>query len=106
MAVLPGENSTLSDEELAVRREKSTFINSDPLFFGKYPDPVIKDWKEQGIMPVIMPGDMEIISQPIDFIGVNHYFVSFPGDEPATFLGDLKKVDWGEHYYQQVINDQ
>ena len=100
-AVLPGENCTVSDEEMAVAREKGTFINSDPLFFGKYPAPVIKEWKEQGVMPVIMPGDMEMISQPIDFIGVNHYFVRFLGDKPA----DLKKVDWGEHYYPQALKE-
>ncbi|HMB01483.1 MAG TPA: family 1 glycosylhydrolase, partial [Spirochaetota bacterium] len=51
--------------------------------------------------PLIADGDMELISQPIDFIGVNHYFVGFLGDKPA----DLKKVDWGEHYYPAALRE-
>ncbi|MCK5783390.1 MAG: family 1 glycosylhydrolase, partial [Desulfobacterales bacterium] len=43
----------------------------DPICFGKYPDDA---YENIGVnMPEINDGDMEIISQPIDFIGCNLY---------------------------------
>lgn len=42
-----------------------------PLFDKCYPEIINFMPKEQ--QPIILPGDMEIISQPIDFIGVNYY---------------------------------
>ena len=44
---------------------------ADPIFFGKYPEQAYKQLGED--MPEIMDGDMEIISQPVDFYGLNSY---------------------------------
>lgn len=44
---------------------------SDPVFFGKYPEDGIKLFSES--MPKVKEGDMEIISQPLDFLGQNIY---------------------------------
>lgn len=44
---------------------------SDPIFFGKYPEDGVKLFGE--FMPEIKEGDMEIISQPLDFLGQNIY---------------------------------
>lgn len=44
---------------------------SDPVFFGRYPEDGIKLFGE--FMPEIKDGDMEIISQPLDFLGQNIY---------------------------------
>lgn len=51
-----------------VNDENFAFSNAwwaDPVFFGKYP---VKE-----TMPDVKDGDMEIISQPLDFYGVNLY---------------------------------
>lgn len=40
----------------------------DPLIHGAYPE-LTKDW----FAPLIQNGDMDIISTPVDYIGVNHY---------------------------------
>lgn len=43
----------------------------DPIVFGKYPE---DSWKAFGkAVPEILPGDMELISQPLDFYGTNIY---------------------------------
>lgn len=43
----------------------------DGVFRGKYPDML---WKQLWpFKPHIQPGDMEIISRPVDFLGVNYY---------------------------------
>ncbi len=43
----------------------------EPLYNGRYPDGT---WRGlQGARPVIQPGDMDTISQPTDFLGLNIY---------------------------------
>lgn len=44
----------------------------DPIFFGKYPDDVLSTFGDD--MPNYTDEDMKIISQPIDFNGINFYF--------------------------------
>ncbi len=45
----------------------------DAILLGKYPEHIAKRFEEMGIMPNIQPGDMELISQPLDFMGQNVY---------------------------------
>ncbi|MGM0386128.1 MAG: GH1 family beta-glucosidase [Actinomycetota bacterium] len=45
----------------------------DPLFRGSYPSDVLEDMAEAGLGRVARDGDMEIISTPIDVLGVNYY---------------------------------
>jgi beta-glucosidase len=43
----------------------------DPLFRGRYPEPF---WSKLRLFhPKVRPGDMAIISYPLDFLGVNYY---------------------------------
>ena len=44
---------------------------SDPVFLGKYPEDGLKKYAE--FLPVITKEDMELISQPLDFMGQNIY---------------------------------
>ena len=43
----------------------------DPIFKGHYPEDMLEAWAEN--MPEIHDGDLETISTPIDFLGVNNY---------------------------------
>jgi beta-glucosidase len=43
----------------------------DPIFKGSYPQDMLEAWAD--IAPPIEDGDLETISQPIDFLGVNNY---------------------------------
>ena len=45
----------------------------DPILRGAYPEDSLRDLEPFGLAEVIQPGDLEIISAPIDFLGVNHY---------------------------------
>ena len=45
----------------------------DPLLRGSYPDDVRHDLAQYGIDDNVHDGDLELISQPLDFLGVNHY---------------------------------
>jgi len=50
----------------------------DPLLRGRYPEDVIADRVRRGhlsgkALPFVLPGDMETIATPMDFLGVNYY---------------------------------
>ena len=58
------------------------FLN--PILLGSYPEDVIQDVAQYGFAEVIHPGDLEIISAPIDFLGVNHYHDDSVSGHPTT----------------------
>jgi beta-glucosidase len=74
----------------------------DPLLKGEYPEALWKLWK--GSEPLVLPGDMETIARPIDYLGLNYYsravvratgedsfdWVQRPGVERTT-------MDWEVH---------
>jgi beta-glucosidase len=45
----------------------------DPIFNGRYPADVLEDTREISDWSFVQPGDLEIISRPIDLLGVNYY---------------------------------
>lgn len=44
---------------------------NDPVFFGKYPERIVEKYRD--ILPEIRKEDMELINQPLDFVGHNIY---------------------------------
>ncbi len=63
-----------SEADRAAARMADQLLNRlflDPLFLGRYPEP---SWSKLRLFrPKIGPGDMALISRPIDFLGVNYY---------------------------------
>ena len=59
----------------AARRIDGQFnrVFTDPIFRGYYPQDLLEDVAEFGFEKYILPGDLEIISAPIDVLGVNYY---------------------------------
>ncbi|WP_342757763.1 GH1 family beta-glucosidase [Kineothrix sedimenti] len=45
----------------------------DPVFKGEYPKDVVEVFGDDFPKEMIAPGDMELISQPLDFLGCNFY---------------------------------
>jgi beta-glucosidase len=48
-------------------------IYMDPLVHGRYPADVVEDLAARGIRIPVRPGDLSVISAPIDVLGVNFY---------------------------------
>ncbi|ADC51644.1 beta-glucosidase [Alkalihalophilus pseudofirmus OF4] len=67
----------------------------DPVFKGTYPDFMVKWFEEKGAVLQIEEGDMEIISQPIDFLGINYYSGGVGRYKENEGLFDHEKVDAG-----------
>ncbi|WP_219836846.1 GH1 family beta-glucosidase [Paenibacillus sp. R14(2021)] len=58
-----------------------------PVLKGTYPEHVKRWYADKGYTVKIQPGDMEIISRPIDFLGINYYTGTLVKYNPGA--GDL-----------------
>jgi beta-glucosidase len=46
----------------------------DPLFRGSYPEDMLEHYRSESDFAFLREGDLQKISQPLDFLGVNYYF--------------------------------
>jgi len=60
----------------------------EPLMKGQYPQ-ILKTVAPQ-YLPRVLPGDMGIISQPIDFLGMNFYTCNHNAYDPESLFKDVK----------------
>lgn len=56
----------------------------DPILRGSYPEDSLRDLAPYGLQDVIFAGDLELISAPLDFLGVNHYHDDFISGHPEV----------------------
>ncbi len=59
----------------------------EPIFHGRYPDDMLEHYRhvEPGFS-VVRDGDLDVIAQPLDFLGVNYYF-------PSTVVDATRAVE-------------
>lgn len=77
----PSRPATGSPQDIAADRHFDGFRNRwffDPIFGKGYPDDTVEAYTQQGRIPSegpewLLDGDLEIISEPIDFLGLNYY---------------------------------
>ncbi|NMM23489.1 MAG: beta-glucosidase [Phycicoccus sp.] len=55
----------------------------DPLFRGSYPDDAAAHYKGVTDFPFVQDGDLETISEPLDFFGINYYERHLVTTDPA-----------------------
>ncbi|MBI1280994.1 MAG: beta-glucosidase [Anaerolineaceae bacterium] len=102
-----------ADKAAAVRVDgKTNRWLADPLFKGAYPADRLALLGADG--PDIQAGDMEIISTPMDFLGVNYYFRTVVGDDPNSpfvekaryvDLPDVPRTDMGWEIYPEGLRE-
>jgi beta-glucosidase len=79
---------------------------ADPLFKGAYPEDVLQELGADA--PVVEPGDMGHIAQPMDYLGVNYYtrsVVSASGEEWDAKGRGLPVSDMDWEIYPQGLTD-
>ena len=87
----PAYPATDSEEDLAAARRFDGFFNRwylDPLFAGSYPQDAWDGYEKD--VPEVRPGDLESISTPLDFLGVNYYSRALVTDGE----GEWPRVGW------------
>ncbi|MEO7448239.1 MAG: GH1 family beta-glucosidase [Humibacillus sp.] len=60
----------------------------DPIFRGAYPADLLEDVAHLGLQGHVRDGDLEVISTPIDVLGVNYYNGEAIGHEPPAAVLD------------------
>ncbi|WP_372526888.1 GH1 family beta-glucosidase [Piscinibacter sp.] len=79
-----------------------------PLLKGEYPKDLFRLWP--GTEPLVLPGDMGIISRPIDYLGINYYFRSNLRSDGAHGFVDVpldgvERTQMGWEVYPQGLQD-
>jgi beta-glucosidase len=86
----------------------------DPIFRASYPQDMMRHYEKQGVLgdkgwDFIQPGDLEMIAQPNDFLGVNFYSRSVMGDrgpaEKAAKADPLRYTGTGWEIYPEGLQD-
>ncbi len=56
----------------------------EPVVFGHYPKIAQAWFARRGLMPETTEAEMKLIAEPIDFLGINHYFCNYVEADPAN----------------------
>lgn len=97
-----------SEQDLAKAKLDDGYIlrwYMDPLFKGTYPQDVWADLGDDA--PSVLEGDMALIAQPLDFIGVNYYTRNFSSSgNPWDVRANAQRVtDMGWEVYPQGLTE-
>ena len=86
-ATYPHNPGNPEDVKAARRIEmQSNTLFGDPVMKGAYPQELFDFLQTKGVvLPTIMPGDMELIRQELDFLGVNNYYASYIKADPRNW---------------------
>jgi beta-glucosidase len=80
----------------------------EPVFEGTYPADLFRLWP--GTEPLVLPGDMDVISRDIDFLGINYYARSNVRSDGQhgfvdTPLEGVERTQMGWEVYPQGLED-
>ncbi|WP_322907735.1 GH1 family beta-glucosidase [Paenibacillus campi] len=67
----------------------------DPVYKGSYPQSLYDWFKAAGATPPVQAGDMDIIAQPIDLIGINYYHPTVNRYNPKAGYLHSEPIDMG-----------
>lgn len=97
-------------EDVAAAERSDGFANRwflDPIFKGRYPEDMVTLYKNRfGPLSFMKEGDLDTISAPIDFLGINYYSHNIvENDEKNDILGagviseteNVTDMGWGIH---------
>jgi beta-glucosidase len=92
---LPGGSSAAVEHAKQIRDAEMNRLYLEPVLHGRYPAQA-----REALLPpdsVVAPGDLDVIAQPVDFLGVNYYAPVFlRAGDPADLRHGEKKVAGGD----------
>ncbi len=72
--VRPAKEERPADVDAAQRVDgQANRLYLDPLFRGSYPEDILEHYRPDTDLSFIRDGDLETVSAPLDFLGVNYY---------------------------------
>jgi beta-glucosidase len=99
----PKYPASASDEDRAAVRRADAYMNRqylDPAFFGEYPKDLIDMYGEA--WPRICDGDMPLIKQPLDFLGINYYKRAVTKHDDRKFIERASEVRQPQATYTET----
>ncbi|GGX55817.1 GH1 family beta-glucosidase [Saccharospirillum salsuginis] len=98
------------DDRVAARLSEAALTHwfLEPVLEGRYPALFERFYPEQ--TPIMMPGDLEQISRPVDFIGINYYTRGVVSYDPATGIHNhdpegVEVTDMGWEVYPRGLTE-
>ncbi|MBE3599774.1 MAG: beta-glucosidase [Limnochordaceae bacterium] len=85
-----------SPEDEAAARRVDGLINRwflDPLFRGAYPEDMVEHFGRLIPLPEASEADMRLISQDVDFLGVNYYSRQVVRHDPGELFLQMRQID-------------
>jgi beta-glucosidase len=96
--VVPMYPATDSEQDVSAARQLDGFRNRwflDPVFRGEYPADMLEHFAHA--LPDVQDGDLEVISAPLDFLGVNYYTRNIVRADPDSGRPVVVPADGAEH---------
>lgn len=69
----------------------------DAIYKGKYPEKGVEFFKSKGLMPETTKEEMEIISEKLDFVGINYYLVMNAEYKKGANIFDYEMTEGGDY---------
>ncbi len=74
-------------EDIAAAKRAEDYQNHwfmDPLFKGSFPKELAEYFVKKGVrLPEVKAADLKLMSQPLDFVGINYYSVNWMAHDPS-----------------------
>jgi len=91
-----------SEEDRVASRRTDGFMNRwflDPVLSGVYPSDMWEIYEHYYQLPMIEEGDLGIIAEPLDFLGINNYtrYVVQAGDSESDLTGNFITIPGSEY---------
>jgi len=91
------------DADLAALQRADAYINRqymDPIFFGEYPPELPEMFGDS--WPELPAKDLELIRQPIDFLGINYYKRAVTANDPKAHVQRARETRQPGAIYTEV----
>ena len=96
--MIPKIPATDKPEDIKVAETANAVMQTyfyDAIVKGKYPEMALEWYKKKHAQPKILEGDMECISQKLDFIGINYYLTQAVVYKKGNSFYDMEVVGRG-----------
>lgn len=98
--VYPAEDTQADRDAAVVFDGVHNRLFLDPLLNGRYPQDLMRRFI--GLWPEVRPGDLEAISEPLDFLGINYYSRAVMRSEPKALPLQAEAVYPAGNEYSQM----
>ncbi|WP_067518725.1 GH1 family beta-glucosidase [Endozoicomonas ascidiicola] len=109
----PLTDSKADIEAAKFAEDEFNHFYAQPILMGSYPESFAKAWPED--LPLIVPGDLEIISGKIDYMGINYYSRGVVKHQPDSYYegapaeelfgGDVERTTMDWEVYPDGLTD-